>query len=188
MLSLLERGFQVQVMDREYIVDIVAKQCDCRRWNLTGIPCSHAINCSRNERIYPESVVNDCYSTERYLLAYGPKIWPCNDKSIWHKVRGPEVRPSVYEKKVGRPRKNRRKQPQVVEGQHGPKMSKHGTIITCSYCGTQGHNRACCDMRKVEMRPKLQAQRNYLLPPHDFLEEEYGDEDPWISQVKFCTS
>jgi hypothetical protein len=29
--------FQVQVMDRQYIVDIGNKQCDCRRWDLTGI-------------------------------------------------------------------------------------------------------------------------------------------------------
>lgn len=48
--------FQVQVMDRQYIVDIVAKQCDCRRWDLTSIPCSHAISYLRNERISPESV------------------------------------------------------------------------------------------------------------------------------------
>lgn len=137
---------------------------------------------------YLQNQFNDCYSTERYLLAYSPKIWPCNDKSMWHKVPGLEVRPPVYEKKVGRPPKNRRKQPQEVEGQYGPKMSKHGTIITCSYCGTQGHNRAGCDMRKVGMRPKLQTQRNPVLPPHDLLAEEYRDENPEISQVKFYIS
>jgi hypothetical protein len=48
--------FQVQVMDKQYIVDIGNKQCDCRRWDLTGIPCSHAISCLRHERIPPESV------------------------------------------------------------------------------------------------------------------------------------
>jgi len=66
--------FQVQSMDTQYIVDIVQKQCDCRRWDLTGIPCSHAISCMRHERISPESVVHECYSSARYLIIYGPKI------------------------------------------------------------------------------------------------------------------
>ena len=164
--------FQVKVLDRQYTVDIVNKQCDCRRWDLTGIPCSHAISCLRHERIHPEEVVNECYSSKRFLLAYGPTIWPTNDKSMWQRVGGPDILPPVYEKKVGRPAKNRRKQPQEVEGKYGPKMSKHGTIITCSYCGDQGHNRGGCSMRKAGSRPKLVAQRNQSQPP----QEEYEDE------------
>jgi hypothetical protein len=173
--------FQVQVIDRQYIVDICQKQCDCRRWEFTGIPCSHAISCLRHERISPESVVNECYSTTRYLLAYGPKIWPCNDKSMWHKVDGLEVRPPVYEKKVGRPPKNRRKEPHEVEGKYGPKMSKHGTVINCSYCGGTGHNRGGCDMKKAGIRPKLQPQRNPVVSPEDLQQEEYSYDEPHIS-------
>jgi hypothetical protein len=78
--------------------------------------------------------------------------------------------PPVYEKKVGRPPKNRRKKPHEVEGKFGPKMSKHGTIINCSYCGTEGHNRAGCEMRKAGIRPKLQTIRNPTVPFHS--EEE----------------
>jgi hypothetical protein len=48
---------------------------------------------------------------------------------MWTKVQGHQVMPPVYEKKVGRPPKNRRKQPHEVEGKFSPKMSKHGTII-----------------------------------------------------------
>jgi hypothetical protein len=35
--------FQVQDRDYNFIVDINSKKYDCRRWDLTGIPCSHAI-------------------------------------------------------------------------------------------------------------------------------------------------
>ncbi|CAO2205816.1 unnamed protein product [Urochloa humidicola] len=166
--------FQVQVIDRQYIVDIQAKTCDCRRWDLTGIPCSHAITCLRHERISPQLVVNDCYSTKSYLLAYGPKIWPCNDQSMWQKVDGLEILPPVYEKKVGRPPKNRRKQSQEVQGHDGTRMSRHGTIITCSYCGESGHNRGGCNMRKAEIKPNLQTQHED--PQLDLHEEEYVDD------------
>ena len=30
----------MQSKENTYIVDIVNKQCECRRWDLTGIPCS----------------------------------------------------------------------------------------------------------------------------------------------------
>ncbi|CAN6361008.1 unnamed protein product [Urochloa humidicola] len=171
--------FQVQVKERQYIVDIVAKHCDCRRWDLTGIPCSHAISCLRHERISPESVVHDCYSTKSFLLAYGPKIWPCNDQSMWQNVQGLTVLPPVYEKKVGRPPKNRRKQPHEVEGKDGTKMSRHGTIITCSYCGQTGHNRGGCSLRKAGMQPNMpQGNLHEQEQAQDDLQEE-----PVISQV-----
>lgn len=35
--------FQVQSKGGDYIVDVLKKKCDCRRWDLTGIPCNHAI-------------------------------------------------------------------------------------------------------------------------------------------------
>ena len=140
--------FEVQSKTNKYIVDIFLKKCDCRRWDLTGIPCSHAISCLRHERIPPESVVNECYSSASFMMAYGNTIWPCKDKSAWVKVDASEVLPPVYEKKVGRPPKSRRKQPYEIQGPSGPKLTKHGVIITCRYCGKSGHNRATCDLRK----------------------------------------
>jgi hypothetical protein len=101
-------------------------------------------------------MAHDCYTSARFLIAYGPKIYPCADKSIWKKVQGvPIVLPFLYEKKVGRPPKNRRKQPVELEGTSETKMPKHGMQMTCSYCGDQGHNRAGCQLRKSGIRPKL---------------------------------
>ena len=74
--------FEVQSGDFQYIVDINGRHCDCRRWDLTGLPCSHAISCLRHERIATESVVPKCYSVEAFGTAYGFNIWPCADKSI----------------------------------------------------------------------------------------------------------
>jgi len=141
--------FQVQIKNYQHIVDINARTCDCRRWQISGVPCCHAISCLRSERIPPESVLANCYSVEAFENAYGFNIWPCKDKTEWEKVNGPEVLPPVYEKKVGRPPKSRRKQPHEVQGKNGPRLTRHGVVIHCKYCGDANHNSAGCKFKRM---------------------------------------
>lgn len=148
--------FQVQIKDYQHILDINARTCDCRRWQLTGVPCCHAISCLRSERIQPESVLANCYSVETYKNTYEFNIWPCKDKSEWEKVNGPEVKPPVYEMKVGRPPNSRRKQPQEVQGKNEPRLSRHGVVIhcNCKYCLDANHNSAGCKFKKMGFSSK----------------------------------
>ncbi|WVZ99234.1 hypothetical protein U9M48_044563 [Paspalum notatum var. saurae] len=141
--------FQVQCRDYQHVVDIKAKTCDCRRWQLTGIPCCHAISCLRHERIIPESVLAMCYSVETFNIAYGFNIMPCQDRSRWEMVGGPQVLPPIYEKKAGRPPKARRKQPHEKQGKNGPKLSKHGVTVHCKHCSDANHNSAGCKLKKM---------------------------------------
>jgi hypothetical protein len=67
------------------IVDINVRSCECRRWQLTGIPCCHAIACFRHDEISPETMVHECYSIATYMQAYGYNIWPVRDKIHWEK-------------------------------------------------------------------------------------------------------
>jgi len=140
--------FQVQIREYSHIVDIFAKTCDCRRWQLTGVPCCHAIACLRHERIQPESVLPDCCVVATFKKAYAFSIWPCRDKSEWAHVNGPTISPPVYEKKVGRPPKSRKKQPHEVQGKNGPKFSKHGVTIHCRHCSEANHNSGGCKLKK----------------------------------------
>ncbi|CAO2143657.1 unnamed protein product [Urochloa humidicola] len=180
-----------QVLDREhqYNVDINAKHCDCRRWDLTGIPCSHAISCLRHERIPQESVLPYCYSIEAFLKAYESNIWPCNDNNKWVNVGGPEVRPPIYEKRVGRPPTSRRKAPHEVEGKNGPTLSKHGVVIHCSHCGKSTHNKATCERRKAGLPaiPKKQQKQSREAQCWNQVADDpiinHIPDDPVISQV-----
>ena len=103
--------FQVQSGGKDYIVSILTKSCDCRKWDLTGIPCNHAVACLRHERFPTEEMMPSCFSIETYGKVYGFNIMPCKDQSLWEKTNGPQVQPPIYEKEVGRPPKSRRKQP-----------------------------------------------------------------------------
>jgi hypothetical protein len=65
-----------EVHDREwnYVVDLNGRHCECR-WDLTGIPCSHAISCLRHERILEDSMLPACYSIEAFKNAYNYSIF-----------------------------------------------------------------------------------------------------------------
>jgi hypothetical protein len=132
--------FQVNERENQYIVELPTKHCDCRRWDLKGIACNHAIAALRNERISVESVVPACYSVESFSKAYEFNICPCRYKRECEHVNGPQVGPPVYDKKVGRPKKSRRKQPYEVQGKNGPKMTKHGVVMHCRYRWSDQHN------------------------------------------------
>lgn len=97
-------------------------------------------------------------------------------------VDGLEVKPPVYDKKVGRPKKCRRKQPQEVQGKNGPKMSKHGVEMHCSDCQQLGHNKKGRQLRKTGLRPKQQPKRK-ITPLVD--DEAEADLEPVVTQV--CT-
>ena len=159
--------FQVNERDNQYIVELATKHCDCRRWDLTGIPCNHAIAALRHERIPAESVVPACYSVDSFNKAYEFNIWPCRDQREWEHVNGPQVGPPVYEKKVGRPKKSRRKQPYEVQGKNGPKMTKNGVVMHCRYCQSDQHNQATYELKKLGLRPKQQPKRKHSLQVDD---------------------
>nr|XP_045086124.1 uncharacterized protein LOC123494393 [Aegilops tauschii subsp. strangulata] len=78
--------FQVTGHDHTYRVELGTCTCTCRRWQLTGIPCSHGVAAARRERIKPETMVDDCYNLKFYVKAYGHSICPVRDKKFWKKT------------------------------------------------------------------------------------------------------
>ena len=137
---------------------------------MTGMQCSHAISCLRHEKMAAESIVDSCYSVVSFLTAYANNIWPCKDMSEWEKTNGPDVAPPVYEKKVGRPPKERKKQPEEVQGRFGPKLSKHGLVMHCGWCKSTEHNVKTCKLKKDGIKPP--EVREELVPDPYVVEQE----------------
>jgi hypothetical protein len=127
--------------EREYIVDIKTRTCDCKRWQLCGIPCHHAIACCRNDRISPESLVHNCYSIETYKKAYAHTLVPLRARCFWEKMNGVTVHPPLFTKVMGRPKKNRKKTPEEKEKQGAKFVTRAGTTMHCSICGKADHNK-----------------------------------------------
>ncbi|XP_074306173.1 uncharacterized protein LOC141641410 [Silene latifolia] len=80
------RLFQVKHGIDELKVDLVTKTCTCRKWDLIGISCSHAIATIFNIHRQAENYVHDMYKKEAYLKAYSGSISPCLGHRHWPKA------------------------------------------------------------------------------------------------------
>ncbi|KAM0830027.1 hypothetical protein ACQ4PT_066494 [Festuca glaucescens] len=126
--------------EKQYNVDFKTKTCDCKRWQLTGIPCHHAIACCRKDRINPENLVHSCYTIDTFNKAYGFNLAPLRGRVFWEKMNGEPIYPPLYTKVMGRPKKNRKKAPEEKVKKGVTIITKAGTTIR-SVCGKAGHNK-----------------------------------------------
>nr|XP_028956330.1 uncharacterized protein LOC114824095 [Malus domestica] len=116
-----DKKFLVQHMyGAEFVVDLKAKTCSCRRWDLCGIPCPHAISCifSTDENVY--DYTHDCYKQEAYLISYDPIVHPVPSMDQWKKTGLPAIRPPPYKKQPGRPKMSRTKEVGEVQAPAPP--------------------------------------------------------------------
>ncbi|XP_074378367.1 uncharacterized protein LOC141719903 [Apium graveolens] len=65
-----DRKFQVKCGTKAVTVDLERGTCDCRMYDLTGIPCQHAISAIHSRRHQPQEYVSDYYKREKYLESY----------------------------------------------------------------------------------------------------------------------
>ncbi|WMV59143.1 hypothetical protein MTR67_052528 [Solanum verrucosum] len=109
-------GFEVSEGEDRHIVNIVEKKCSCRSWQLTGIPCPHAIKALRYKNIEPRDEISWWYTKEAYLKTYGAKLLPMRGEQFWQVLPEQAMDPPDLVKTVGRPNK----------------------------CGSQAHNARSC--------------------------------------------
>ncbi|CAL2266206.1 unnamed protein product [Prunus armeniaca] len=103
------------IYGREFVVDLKTKTCSCRRWNLCGIPCPHAISTIFQRRENPIAYVDDCYKLKTYMKAYEPVIHPIPSMDQWSKNDLPPIKPPLYKQQPVRPKRVRMKEPGEVE-------------------------------------------------------------------------
>ncbi|KAL3500958.1 hypothetical protein ACH5RR_035407 [Cinchona calisaya] len=127
---LFATGSEYQVKDSEvsYIVNINERICDCKMWNLTGIPCIHATIVLINRRADLESYYHS--SLTKTMKAYSEVIHPMPDVTFWPDI---EVQPSCVlppnlRRRSGRPKKARRREqgeaPAIGQGKRSTTLRK----------------------------------------------------------------
>ncbi|CAH9128113.1 unnamed protein product, partial [Cuscuta epithymum] len=152
-------SFQVSHYLDTLTVNLDTKICTCRKWDLSGIPCCHALACIFFLNASPKDYVDDCYKREAYLKIYLGAIAPLTGERHWPKVDLP-LDPPPIKISPGRPRRNKIKPPH--ENPKKPrKLTRHGVEMTCSICKSKSHNkRKCPDKNKsVEAQPKRSRGR-----------------------------
>ena len=128
-----------------YAVHLEHHTCGCRSWQLTGIPCVHAVAAILFLNGNPEDYVAVWYTTSMFGSCYRYPIKPINGPDMWPTVDCNPILPPRRRRMPGRPKVNRRKCPTEKVGKHS--VSKKGTSIPrCGNCHQEGHNKRRCPL------------------------------------------
>ncbi|XP_062005869.1 uncharacterized protein LOC133723049 [Rosa rugosa] len=141
------------------VVDLTRRTYACRRWNLTGIPCKHAISTINFMRYKSEDYVDACYLTKTYIAVYSNTVKPVNGMDLWIPSDEPTILPPQYNRQLGRPRTKKMKDAFEKETE-GSKLERVQKSLKCSNYGTLGHNVKTCHMH---LPPKEKAAKKRKL-------------------------
>ncbi|XP_021723369.1 uncharacterized protein LOC110690788 [Chenopodium quinoa] len=123
----------------QFPLSLNKKVCSCGAWQLTGVPCKHAIRACIDAKLDPHDFVNSWYSVKTYKQAYSVCINPIPDTEQWPADEsGKIIMPPKMKRGIGRPSRNRKRE----EGEEQPE--KRSKTVKCRKCGCFGHNKTTC--------------------------------------------
>jgi hypothetical protein len=116
-----------------FLVNLKERTCTCRQWDVSRIPCKHALAFITSLDASIESYVDLYYSVEKFSVAYSQLIPAMPDKSQWPKSNhGFFMHPPLFILVAGRPKTERHKgtsDQKKRKGQH-----------QCPICLDYGHH------------------------------------------------
>ncbi|WOL01873.1 hypothetical protein Cni_G10592 [Canna indica] len=118
------------------VVNTETRECTCRRWQVSGLPCIHALAVMEHTNGCIDEYCSKYFLTECYRLAYSLSINPipdigrpvCNDPFHSSSTCPPRTR-----RMAGRP-KEKPVEPRIVIRR----------AVRCSKCQVLGHNKQTC--------------------------------------------
>jgi hypothetical protein len=128
--------YEVDNYYERHVVDLTKKECSCRIWDLTGIPCKHGVVAIYKNLEHPEDYLHDCYLKEAYLDVYSEIIHPMPGQDEWIKSGHLSPQPSHVLRPLGRLKKLRRRDPDEPKSPH--KVSRMNRKIKCGKCNKVG--------------------------------------------------
>ncbi|KAL0443904.1 UNVERIFIED_CONTAM: hypothetical protein Slati_2113100 [Sesamum latifolium] len=156
------------------------------KWQLTGIPCAHAISGMYFMGYKPEDYVHEYYHKSIFLRVYSHLMMPLLGPDEWPHSDRPSLLPPISERMPGRPKKqDRRKTPDEVKnkkaevtncGEKREKLGRQGLVMNCKICHVPGHNKRSCPQSTKNKQPeehvevptgfkqKLQGKQVEVLP------------------------
>ncbi|XP_022635199.1 uncharacterized protein LOC111241422 isoform X1 [Vigna radiata var. radiata] len=127
----------------KYVVDVDKRDCSCRKWLLTGIPCCHALTAMRFLNMNPEDFIPNWFRTTTYEETYNPIIFSVNGPELWQRTSYPDILPPPNRVLPGRPRKKRRLE-SWEQMRDDTQLGQAGIPKRCGICRQLGHRRTNC--------------------------------------------
>ncbi|GJU36912.1 transposase, MuDR, MULE transposase domain protein [Tanacetum coccineum] len=160
-------NYQYEVSDGQYIraVNLHTGICECRKWQLSGIPCGHVIAVTRFIGLTDcVQYVADWFKKPKYQGTYSESIHFLGNMSQWDFPQNIQkaIPPRIDNPQPGRPKNTNRIQSQREEPR----------LIHCSRCTQAGHRVA--GKLHIFVSHNLIDLSTVLIPNDDSLEESFA--------------
>ncbi|GJU61135.1 hypothetical protein Tco_1238901 [Tanacetum coccineum] len=140
--------FEVRQGNTEaFCVDLEKRECSCRQWQLTGVPCPHSITAMYFINTNPDDYVSESFKVSTYKSIYAFNILPVGGMNMWRKIKHVPCKPPLERRMPGRPPVNRKKDKSEMKNQKH--VARPPRSMTCKNCGETGHNKNGCEKPKV---------------------------------------
>lgn len=143
-----EGKYKVDYKQQKFVMNLREKTCGCKKWDITGIPCHHAISAILHQGSKIEDYVEHCYTIEKYKKSYEPIIHLVPSIEQWTQTQYDPVDPPLERCHPDRPKRMRKRDP--IEPSNPYRFSKVGTNIKCSNCKKFGYNSRTCPLAKKQ--------------------------------------
>ena len=148
-----EYEFQVELEDYKGTVRLDEKHCDCEMWQVSGIPCMHAVACINTIRGNVEDYCHHFFSVDNWRKCYMGVIHPIPSMNFWPQFENMDLQPPVARSLPGRPKKHRRR------SQGEPRPAAQSSTKRCGICNEFGHNRKTCSQTPAPSMPSRPPRR-----------------------------
>eukprot|EP00256_Glycine_max_P060335 XP_014629179.1 uncharacterized protein LOC102661257 [Glycine max] len=145
--------YEVHMWGNKVEVNLGEWTCTCGVWQLTGMPCRHAIATITHKGGKPEDMCHEWLSIEAYNKTYQHFIEPVQGPQYWAQTQYTHPVPPHKRVQRGRPKKNRRRSVDE-DNVTGHKLKRKLAEFTCGRCGQTNHNIRSCKNIGVHVRPK----------------------------------
>ncbi|KAK9177673.1 hypothetical protein WN943_026862 [Citrus x changshan-huyou] len=148
--------YEVDDRGRTYIVDLEHHVCDCGYWQLSGIPCVHAMPCILHAKKDNSQFIHGWLKQDSYLATYSGLIHPIPDKTSWPIADGDDILPPLLRRPPGRPKKNRRRETDEVP------VERRRYRMQWKHCKEFGHNKRGCPVNPQNANKRTRHYKNNL--------------------------
>ena len=184
--------FEVKEKKSAYKVKMLERSCTCRKWDMSGLPCRHALKIISEKKRRPEDYMGNCYLTSKWRMQYQTPIEAVRGVNFWEKTNESDIVPppagdtsaSTGRKKILKRMKGKNESPskkKTKDKQKSPtKVSREKRNIHCGRCGTVGHNSRKCSNIGAEIQRPPKKKKTIS---HDETTSTEGSSQPMLSQV-----
>ncbi|XP_050229266.1 uncharacterized protein LOC126678406 isoform X2 [Mercurialis annua] len=147
-------GYEVSHGDDQHSVSFSRRSCTCRLWDISGIPCAHAIAAIYHAGGNPLEYICNCFNKTMFQNAYQFSLQPVRGVKFWNCASYQPIEPPPFKQQPGRPKKNRvRDKHETKKTTASHKLQRQGGNVKCGICKGLGHNKKTCNRRNHQGGP-----------------------------------